>query len=150
MPDSSKELVSLNDDSVVGAVFGDAIQLESIRMMGDSLRPGDIVQIELTWRALEPLKQRYKVFLHLVDENGVIVAQRDSEPGGGLALTTTWTPEVSVEDNHGVLIPYGTAPGEYQLLVGLYDSFDPSTRLLIQTAGGVVDALPLAKVLVGG
>jgi hypothetical protein len=82
------------------------------------------------------------VFLQLLDANGVLAAQRDSEPGGGLALTTTWTPETVVRDPHALLM--AVPPGEYTLIVGLYELDAPSLRLPVN--GG--DYLVLATITV--
>lgn len=125
---------------------GDRITLNGYTLHDTSLRPGDIIQVTLFWQTDAPLEQRYKVFLHLLDANGQLVAQRDSEPGGGLNLTTIWQPSEVVVDNHGILIPAATLPGRYTLLLGLYDIADPTARLPIHTTTGVVDALPLAQI----
>jgi len=117
------------------ARFGDEIVLQGYTLLADSLAPADILQITLFWQTLAPIAQRYKVFLHLLNSDGVLVAQRDSEPGGGLALTTTWSPGQTQIDNHGVLIPAGTPPGEYQLTVGMYPLGDPAGRVPITLAG---------------
>ncbi|MFN2188373.1 MAG: glycosyltransferase family 39 protein, partial [Candidatus Promineifilaceae bacterium] len=143
VPDEDTELVDINTRGISGSQFGEFIKLENARIEAEDIQPGEILEIELVWRTSEPLVERYKVFLHLVDKNGEIVAQRDSEPGGGLALTTTWQPDAAVVDNHGVLIPFGTPAGEYELRVGLYDAFDPASRLTIQTPDGDVDSLVL-------
>jgi hypothetical protein len=87
--------------------------------------------------------------LHLGDSQGQIVAQRDSEPGGGLALTTTWLPGETIVDHHGLLIPLGTPSGEYRLLLGLYELADPAARLTVETSGGTTDAFPLGTIVVG-
>jgi hypothetical protein len=50
-------------------------------------------------------------------------AQQDGEPGGGQQPTTTWTPGATVADHHGLLIPPDLPPGEYQVMVGLYELF---------------------------
>jgi hypothetical protein len=116
--------------TAAGEQFGEHITLESYAVSPEFVQPGDIVQISLFWQTDTPLETRYKVFLHLLDEQGHIVAQRDSEPGGGLALTTTWPAGETIPDNHGVLIPPETPPGRYTLILGLYDLTDPASRLL--------------------
>ena len=63
------------------------------------------------------------------------MTQRDSEPGGGLALTTTWKPGEVLLDNHGILVPLDTRPGRYQLVVGLYLLTDPAVRLPVTLDG---------------
>lgn len=131
------------------ARLDDAIALRGYTLLADRLAPADIIQITLFWEALAPIDQRYKVFLHLLDRDGALAAQRDSEPGGGLALTSTWESGDVQVDNHGVMIPVGTRPGEYQLVVGLYPLGDPTARLPVtldkEPAG---DALPLAPITV--
>jgi hypothetical protein len=88
-----------------------------------------VLQVRLDWRAELPLTQRYKVFVQLLDANGILAAQRDSEPGGGLALTTTWTPGEIVSDKHALFIPETLPSGTYRLIVGLYDLNPPNARL---------------------
>jgi hypothetical protein len=112
-----------------GARFGDAVVLVSCALSAEALSPGDALQVRLSWRADLPLTQRYKVFLQLLDAAGRLAAQRDSEPGGGLALTTTWTPGEITTDNHALFIPETLTPGEYQLIVGLYQLDPPHARL---------------------
>ncbi|MDT8305825.1 MAG: glycosyltransferase family 39 protein, partial [Anaerolineae bacterium] len=109
--------------------FGEAITLRGYTLRGEEVEAGDVIQVTLFWETALPLQERYKVFLHLAGESGVPVAQRDSEPGGGLALTTTWSPGETVIDNHGVFVPPETPSGSYRLLVGLYDLTDPARRL---------------------
>jgi mannosyltransferase len=121
--------------------FGDHISFEGYTLAQSELSPGDILQLTLFWQTDVPLPERYKVFLHLLDANGQLVAQRDSEPGGTLKPTNTWLPNETILDNHGLLIPTDLLPGKYTLVLGLYDIADPDTRLPIQTPDGSVDAL---------
>lgn len=128
--------------------FGDQIALTGYAIQGEQIRPGEIVQVTLFWEAIRPVTQRYKVFLHLVNEQGDPLAQRDAEPGGGLAPTTTWTPGEPIIDNHGILIPSSVPPGTYQLNLGLYDLADPLARLSVSGTDGPRDFYPLATVTV--
>lgn len=123
--------------------FGPHITLDGYTLRGTALQPGDIIQVTLFWQTAVPLEQRYKVFLHLIDGRGKLIAQRDSEPGGGLNLTTIWQPGETVIDNHGILVPLDTPPGPYTLLLGLYDISDPAARLPLP---GGDDALALAEI----
>jgi hypothetical protein len=126
--------------------FGDDISLLGYTLRTDHLRPGEIVELTLFWQAARPLEERYKVFLHLLDEDGRLIAQRDSEPGGGLALTTTWPPDETIADNHGLLLPTGTPPGVYTLSLGLYPLGDPAGRLSITNDESILDAWPLVDI----
>ncbi|MCA9970156.1 MAG: glycosyltransferase family 39 protein [Anaerolineales bacterium] len=128
--------------------FGDHITLQGYTLRAASLRPADIIQLTLFWETAVALDQRYKVFLHLVDADGALVAQRDAEPGGGLNLTTIWEPNATIVDNHGILIPPGTPPGAYTLYLGLYDLADPAARLPIRAPVELGDAYPLTEITV--
>jgi hypothetical protein len=128
-----------------GARFGEHITLERYALSGDTLQPGDVLQLRLDWQTDAPLDTRYKVFVQLLDETGRLAAQRDSEPGGGLALTTTWTPGESVSDAHGLVIPPELAPGTYTLIVGLYPLDDPSARLRVENS----DHLKMRRITIG-
>jgi hypothetical protein len=135
-------------ESPVDLNFGNHITLQGYTLANDELTPGDILQLTLFWETNSQLEQRYKVFLHLLDENGQLVAQRDSEPGGALKPTHIWKPGEVITDNHGILIPSDLPPGRYTLSLGLYDFADPNTRLPIQTENGDLDALPIETILV--
>ncbi|MEO8394700.1 MAG: glycosyltransferase family 39 protein [Chloroflexota bacterium] len=110
-----------------GAAFGDHISLVNYALSAERLQSGDALQVEFHWQTDTSLSVRYKVFLQLLDANGALVAQRDSEPGGGLAITTSWTPGQPIADRHALLID--VPPGSYTLIAGLYDLNDPSARL---------------------
>jgi hypothetical protein len=131
------------------ARLGEAITLHGYTLLAERVAPGDILQLTLFWEGTAPIEQRYKVFLHLLNPEGELVTQRDSEPGGGLALTTTWKPGEMLPDNHGILVPLDTQPGTYQLVVGLYLLTDPAVRLPVTLDGGSAgDALLLAPITV--
>jgi mannosyltransferase len=137
-------------ETAVHLQFGPHIQLNGYTVQAGQLAPGDVLQLTLFWQTAVPLGQRYKVFLHLVDAQGQLVSQRDSEPGGGLAITTTWQPDQVIVDNHGVLLPVTLQPGEYTLLLGLYDILDPAARLPILTEDNMGDAFPIVSFTIKG
>ena len=58
-----------------------------------------------------------------------MVAQRDSEPAGGSAMTTAWQVGEAIVDINALAIPPELPAGDYTLIVGLYDIGDPSARL---------------------
>jgi mannosyltransferase len=116
--------------------FGEQITLHGYALnLPAQPQAGDIVQLSLFWQTAQPLTKRYKVFLHLLDESGELVTQRDSEPVGNLKPTDSWQPGELVADNHGLWLPPELPPGEYALWLGLYDLGNPAERLPIGTAG---------------
>jgi mannosyltransferase len=109
--------------------FGEHIILEAYTLSATRVRPNDALQVRLNWVTEAPLTVRYKVFVQLLNNQGMLVAQRDSEPGGGQALTTLWQPHNTVTDNHALAIPADLVPGTYTLIIGLYDANNPNDRL---------------------
>ena len=132
----------------IAANFGDHISLQGYTLAHNELAPGDILQLTLFWQTNSRLDQRYKVFLHLLDEDGQLVAQRDSEPGSALKPTTIWQPAETITDNHGLLLPAHLPPGSYTLVLGLYDIADPDTRLPVQREQALLDGLALETIIV--
>ena len=51
--------------------------------MALDLAPGDELTLFLSWKLTNAVPKNYSVFVHLVDQNEVIVAQRDMYPGQG-------------------------------------------------------------------
>jgi mannosyltransferase len=118
----------------LSASLDDKVMLLGYSFPSKEAYAGDILQLTLFWQALTALDERYVVFIHVLDADGHIVGQRDTEPGGGAMLTTTWQPGQTIADNYGVLISHGTPPGEYRVQVGMY-ALDSGTRLPIRQVG---------------
>jgi hypothetical protein len=137
-------------DVTLDARFGDAIRLQGYALSAPSpLEPGSALALALFWEAEDAPGGRYKVFVHLVDAGGAVAAQHDAEPGGGLRPTDAWQAGEQITDNHGLLVLAGAAPGDYRILVGMYDIADPAARLPLMLDGEPAgDALLLAEVTV--
>jgi len=133
--------VSLN------ARLGDSIALEGYALPETAFVPGDIIPLTLFWRVEFTPAERYKVFVHLVNVEGTLVAQTDSEPGGGFTLTSLWSPGESLTDRYGVLVPPDSAPGDYRLLAGMY-SFSGERLPVMLNGQPTGDALPLTTLSV--
>jgi hypothetical protein len=78
--------------------------------------------------------ERLKIFVHLLNAEGALVAQRDVEPVGGFEPTDRWLPDEQIEDDYGVFLPADLPPGLYTLKLGMYRF--SGERLLIQDQGG--------------
>jgi hypothetical protein len=100
------------------------------------------------WQAEDASTTPYTVFAQLLDSSGALVAQRDQTPGDGAFPTTSWVEGEVLTDTYRITLPAGLAPGQYTLIVGMYD---PTTgaRLPATTADGTAagDALRLITVL---
>jgi uncharacterized membrane protein len=122
---------------------GDEIVLQDYQLDQREARAGDVLTLTLNWRAERTPSMRTKVFVHLVDANGKLVAQRDGEPMSDLRITTTWRAGEIIVDNYGVFIEPGTPPGEYKIVIGMY-RVDNGARLRI----GAGDQLIVGKLQV--
>lgn len=103
-----------------GAEWGGRIKLQAVGRSSERVAAGEVVPLALVWTAQTPLEARYKVFVHLLDPRGFVVAQRDTEPLGGSRPTTTWEPGETITETVGLYVPPGAPPLEYQIEVGWY------------------------------
>jgi hypothetical protein len=90
-------------------------------------RAGDSLHLTLTWQATRPFYQDLKLFVHLLDPSGQVIAQADPLAGLGAGpqgedyLTSQWDPGELILDDVAITIPPDAPPGPYQLAFGLYD-----------------------------
>jgi len=80
-----------------------------------------VITLTLYWGARETVLADYQVFVHLLDAGPGPVAQGDGPPLAGNYPTTMWAPGEIVADPHPVALPASLPPGQYRLLVGMYD-----------------------------
>jgi hypothetical protein len=91
-------------------------------VLGRLYVPADL-RLALDWELLAPPSANWQVFLHLMNETGELVSQRDTAvdwsaqtcPTGETGLPCTVTAE------HEWAFPADLMPGLYTILVGLYD-----------------------------
>jgi len=83
--------------------------------------PADgLIDVSLYWCAVQELDVDYSVAVHLVDEQGRRYGQDDSQHPAGYP-TSRWELGTYGYDQHRVSIWPGTPPGEYEILVSVYD-----------------------------
>lgn len=130
----------------MGVMLGDSIELVGYDLPSGPWRPGDIVPLTLFWQSHGPLSEDYSIFVHLLDEKGHPAAQSDSAPVGGSRPTSGWSEDEALVDRHGLLLPDGLPPGEYDLRVGMYQPAG-GARLTVRDAEGtaVGDSLSLGR-----
>jgi hypothetical protein len=83
--------------------------------------PGETIDVTLYWQPHAETAASYKVFVHLLDSGGKIVAQADAFPVEGKRPTTGWLPGEVIEDRYTLALSGDVPEGEYQLVAGLYD-----------------------------
>ena len=130
----------------VAVTFGDSIQLLAVEgATASNIKPGEALPLTLYWRGDEPIATDYSVFIHLIDENELIVAQRDVFHGLGLYPSSQWQVGEQFGDTYTLHVPRTTmAPAKVRFGVGLYDQ-TTGQRLPISTGG---DTLYLGQVTI--
>jgi hypothetical protein len=88
--------------------------------------------ITMYWQSLQPMTENYRVYLKLVDGEGQVWRENDSNPVFGFFLTSQWEEGVILRDKHGLEVPPDAPPGVYYLGPGL---FDPESGKGLKPAG---------------
>lgn len=101
----------------------------------DVRREGNVLRVVLFWQALQPTRQDYTVFVHLLAPDGALVAQHDSPPRNGALPTSTWFEREIVYDEHLLRLPPDLADGNYRVEAGLY-VLESMERLPVLDASG--------------
>ena len=120
VPDPVLEVPPLSA-TVTEAQFGDVARLEGYEVHTAQPQAGEALAVDLYWRALEPTDVSYTVFFQVVGADGRIYAQQDSPPGKGTLRTDWWQEGMLIPDAYRVVIAADAPPGDYKLVVGLYD-----------------------------
>jgi len=101
-------------------------------------RTDERLDLTLYWFAEQVLEQDYTVFVHLVDGNGEIIAQRDSLPAAAERPTYTWLPGEFIPDHYSLPLSSENNSSENDILwVGMYDSIT-GERLPASSQSGFV------------
>ncbi|NIV38511.1 MAG: hypothetical protein GWN58_56580, partial [Anaerolineae bacterium] len=108
---------------------------------------GDALRLRFSWRAGADIDGRYEVSLRLVDDDGLVWAERRGEPCGGWCPTDEWQVSALVQDQHALVIPPGTPPGAYRLEVA-WMPLDGGSPLHAEQEGDRADAVSLAQVTI--
>jgi len=80
----------------------------------------DGLQVTLLWQAARPMSANLTVFIHLLSDEGAIVAQTDSQPFSGHYPTSVWTQGELLADTYSLILPPELPAGPYRIVVGLY------------------------------
>jgi uncharacterized membrane protein len=133
LPKRKATAIPARPDTRVEARLAGQVELTGFSLDQAALLRGAPAQLTLFWKLLQPMGADYKVFVHLRDRTGRTVAQADHIPSEALVAlpTSTWREGEIVPDVSYLRVPADTPPGEYQLLVGLYNP-DTLERLPVE------------------
>ena len=132
--------------------FGDTIQLVGYDYIGETVKPGDVLTLRFYWQALTMPVDNYSLFIHIVPEDEYdVLAQGDGAPASPDRPTLSWDDpgETLISPAFDITLPPDLSPGEYRVMVGLYNYID-GTRLPIKDENGAElgDALELLRITV--
>ena len=128
-------LTPLPPTQSIAIEFQGDLRLISATVPGELL-PSSVICMHLTWQATAALPSDHALFVHLVDDQGQLIAQSDVWPD---IPASQWVASTFVT-YHVFDVPHNLARGAYRLEVGVYDLASGQRLPLI--AGG--DAARLA------
>jgi hypothetical protein len=137
--------VAINFDQLVSLVGYEVKAGED--GISQTLHPGDPLDIELYWQVNNQPLGDYLLFVHLLDQYGSIVAQRDTHPGLGNFPSSQWKPgDRFVEEIRLYTPETAYVPSEVRLNVGLYEP--GAYRLAVTDNNGLSlgDAFELTRI----
>jgi hypothetical protein len=135
------------------ASFGDAVRLIGWDMGDDNPQVGSLLEVTLHWQAVTPPHASLRVFVHLVDPSRAdvaegILAQADSAPRNGTYPFWVWADQEIVSETMLLQLPPDLQPGEYLLLVGIYDEATGQRLPIVNEADFGSNRLLLMRVAV--
>jgi len=102
------------------ATFAEEIELLGYDVDARAIKPGETLRVALYWRALAPMRESYRVFVHVVGAENRRAGGVDVIPARGAFHTVYWKPGDTLRDVVHISIAPDALPGKYTLQVGLY------------------------------
>jgi hypothetical protein len=124
------------------------VSLTGYKVDKTEAKAGETITVALYWRAQNKMTEDYTVFVHLVDEEGTIWGQHDSQPVNGYYPTSFWDQDEIVKDEHAFTIGEDAPPGEYWIEVGMYRLVDGQRLTIVDQDGQVLDDKALLSEIV--
>jgi len=123
--------------------FEYGIALLGYDLQAPVIQSGKTITVTLYWQANQQLESSYKVSVQMLSAGMQIMAQDDSIPAHWTRPTTAWLPGEVIIDEHTLTIRKEAKPGDYTLIVALYDELSLQ-RLHIEQGGRTRDYVTLA------
>ncbi len=125
----------------IEAVLSDVAVIRGHQVSQTEAAPGDRVSLTIFWQPLQRTGLPYSVFVHLLDQNNALIAQRDTYPGLGRNPTNAWEPGRLFADTYSVLIPEtAPAPATARWRVGLWQVETEDRAWLLGPEGEPIDS----------
>jgi len=119
--------------------FADIAELLGYAYGQRVVAPGDALQVDTYWQALQDSPGDYKFQFILRNQNGVIVATKKGRPHQGELPTTEWAQGQIVTDRQYVPIPDDLEPGTYLMEVRLFNNDTKQAGPLLDENGHMLN-----------
>lgn len=101
--------------------LGQSIRLFGYELSTDKFYPGGQIVVTLYWASQQPVATDYTIFTQLLGPDFQLHGQLDRQPLSGDWPTSRWQPGQKFVDKIELEVDPTAPPGQYVLLVGLYD-----------------------------
>ena len=135
---NSTGMVAEPADVDLFANFGEQLALIGYDVSKTAVNPGDEVEITLYWKAQQPIDINYQSFVHLLADDGSLLAQSDHLNPGDFP-TRRWPLDKYVIDTHRFTIPENVPAGEYPVRVGMWVQNEGWRLPLFDASGAQID-----------
>ena len=118
--------------------FGSQIALIGVDRSQLEVRPGDVLTVNIYWKAQQQLDINYQSFLHVLKPDGSLLTQSDHLNPGDYP-TRRWPLDRYVRDEYVLTVPEDASAGEYIVSAGLWVQAEGWRLPLIDSSGNQVD-----------
>ncbi|MEM7028336.1 MAG: hypothetical protein AAF629_01995 [Chloroflexota bacterium] len=94
------------------------------------------LHLTLFWQAETNIDTDYTIFVHIRDQDGMAVAQKDSQPINGKYPSSRWQIDETVIDQHTIPLSADLSSGTYQIWAGLYQLENLARLAVVDDASG--------------
>ncbi|CAG0935476.1 hypothetical protein TFLX_04317 [Thermoflexales bacterium] len=115
----------------IAADFQGGLRLNTATVPEAVITSGVVLCLHVTWQAAAALPTDHALFVHLLNEQGQLIAQSDVWPE---VPASQWPAALTFTTRHAFDVPRDLPPGDYRLEVGAYDIAN-GQRLLLQDGG---------------
>lgn len=103
------------------ATFEGILGLTGFEFVPPAPGTGDTLRVSLYWRTMKKVTVDYKVFVHVLDGDGKLIAQHDGEALNGLYPFPQWEQSEEIRDDHNIRLPAEAVGQKLRIVAGIYD-----------------------------
>jgi hypothetical protein len=122
-------------DAPMGTAFTGLATLEGFSVGQTTISTDETLELTLVWRVTRTPPTSYRVFTHLLDADGRVIAQHDGFPANDSRFTTSWAKDEYIVDLHALAFDPERKDyrGPARIEVGFYN---PDTNERVRAANG--------------